>query len=485
MFYNWQNAQPAFRMTLIRTVFKNTLALTIANLFSKLIAAIIGILLVRYLGTAGFGEYSAATALAMFFVAFTDLGFGQLIVREGSRNLESLSACLSNALLVRAVLSFAVFALMLIIASHLTSYRDILPLLLILGFCVFLGELHNIFFRAFQASQEMVFTGIFQLVKSILAGTVIYLLIRSSSSLYAIAWGQTIAVAFVTFFIIVFIVRKYSIRFKPKELLAAFKEALPFGLAGMLLLAYLQMPTILLSVLKSKAEVGLFSASFKMIATLYFVPQIISNVIYPILFKLGAEDLEKHQKTYTAMYRFSSSLGIPASLALFLLAEPIVYFLFGTEFGGAIGVLKAVSWLFALQCMSYPLADALTTADFQWHRTFMHMITLGLCLGFCLLLIPHYGALGAGLALLFAELISLCGFQFLTCILLKGEIVLFKNPLTWLSALIMGIIIFALVPRLNFLIVLSIGMLFYFLSLLVIDRPFAAEFGIVIKKLKQ
>ena len=472
-------------MTLIKTVFKNTLALTIANFSSKVIAAIVGILLVRHLGAAGFGEYSAAIALATLFVAFTDLGFGQLIIREGSRDRKSISTHLSNALLVRAILSSVVFVLMLVVASHLVSYRDILPLLVILGFCVFLGELHNIFFRVFQASQEMVYTGTFQLIKSILAGAVIYLLIRLNYRLYTIAWGQTVAVALMTFFIVIFVIRKYNFQFKPQKLFDAFKEALPFGLAGMLLLAYLQIPTVLLSMERTKVEVGLFSAAFKMIATLYFIPQIISNVIYPILFKLGVKDLEKHQKTYTTMYRFSSSLGIPASLALFLLAEPIVYFLFGAEFKPAISVLRAVSWLFALQCMSYPLADALTTADFQWHRTFMHTITVSSCLVFCLFLIPQYGAFGAGLALLFAEIINLCGFQILTCVLLKGEIVLFKNPLTWLSALIMGVIIFALAPKLNFLIVLFIGMLFYFLSLFVIDRKFVVEFGAIFKKLKE
>jgi O-antigen/teichoic acid export membrane protein len=273
--------------------------------------------------------------------------------------------------------------------------------------------------------------------------------------------------------------------FRVKKLYYMFRQALPFGLAGMLLLIYLQIPIVMLSMVKSKAEVGLFSAAFKLIAALYFIPRIISSVVYPILFQLGARDLDRHKRTYVTLFRFLSSFGLPISLALFLLAEPIIYFLFGAEFKGTINILRVLSWLFALQCMSYPLADALTTADFQWHRTFMHGITAGLCLIFCSFLIPQYGAFGAGLAILFTEFITLCGYQFLTCSLLKGDIIVSKNPIAWLATLIMGIIIFVLMSKLNFLIVLAIGMLTYLLILLTIDRKLASEFSLIVKRLRE
>jgi O-antigen/teichoic acid export membrane protein len=472
-------------MNLIKTIFRNTLALSIANISSKAITAIIGILLARYLGVEKFGEYSVAIAFATLFVAFTDLGFSQIIVREGSRNLESISIHLSNAFLVRIVLSFLSFFLMLIIASSLVNYHDIMGLLMILGLYVFLGDFQNIFFRVFQASQEMVYIGVFQLTRSILIGVTIFLLIRLGVSLYVIAWDQALIVLFVTLGVVIFVFKRYKIVLKAKKLFYMFKQALPFGLAAMLLLVYLQIPIVMLSMMKDKAEVGLFSAIFKLIVALYFIPQIISSVVYPILFRLGAEDLERHKKAYVTLFRFLGSLGLPVSLALFLLAEPIIYFLFGIEFKGAISVLRVLSWLFALQCMSYPLADALTTADFQRHRTFIHGMTVGLCLMFCSFLIPQYGAFGAGLALLFTEFITVCGYQFLICGLLKGNIIIFKNSATWLATLIMGIIIFVLMSSLNFLVVLVIGMIAYLLTLLTMDRQLAAEFSLIIKRLRE
>lgn len=472
-------------MNLIKTVFRNTLALSIANVSSKAITAIVGILLARYLGAERFGEYSVAIAFATVFVALTDLGFGQIIVREGSRNPESISIHVSNAFLVRIVFSFLSFSLMLIIGSRLASYQDIIGLLVILGLYVFLGDFQNTFFRVFQASQEMIYIAAFQLARSILIGVTIFLLIQLGVSLYAIAWGLTLVVFFVTVSVVIFVLGRYGIVLKTKKLFYMFKQAFPFGLAAMLFLVYLQIPIIVLSMMKGKAEVGLFSAAFKSIAALYFIPQIISSVVYPILFRLGAEDLETHRKTYVLLFRFLGSFGLPVSLALFLLAEPIVYFLFGAEFEGTISVLKALSWLFALQCMSYPLADALTTADFQGHRTFMHGMAAGLCLTFCSFLIPHYGALGAGLALLFTEFVILCGYQLLICRLLKGDIILFKNSVTFLATLIMGVTIFLLISILNFFIVLIIGILVYLLALLTMDRQLAEEFGMIVKRLRE
>jgi O-antigen/teichoic acid export membrane protein len=264
-----------------------------------------------------------------------------------------------------------------------------------------------------------------------------------------------------------------------------FKQALPFGLAAMLFLVYLQIPIIMLSVIKDKAEVGIFSAAFKLIVALYFIPQIVSSVVYPILFRLGAEDLDTHQRTYSVLFRFLRSLGLPVSLALFLLAEPTIRFLFGAGFEGSIGALRALSWLFALQCMSYPLADALTTADFQGHRTAVHGMAAGLCLIFCSFLVPRYGAFGASLALLLTESTAVCAYQILIRKLLKGSIILAGYPVAFLAALIMGATILLLRSSLHFLVILIISLLVYLSALLTMDRRLAKEFGAIINRLRE
>jgi O-antigen/teichoic acid export membrane protein len=469
----------------IKTILKNTLALSIANVSTKAITAVVSVLLARYLGAKEFGEYSVAIAFATVFVALTDLGFGQIIVREGSRKADSISAHLSNAFWVRIALSFLSFFLMLAIGSRLESYQDIIGLLVILGLYVFIGDFQNTFFRVLQASQEMIYIAIFQLARSFLIGITVISLIQLDASLLTIAWDLTLVVLAVTVSVALFVFRRYEIVLKTKNLFRMFKEAFPFGLATMLFLVYLQIPTIILSVMKDKTEVGLFSAAFKLIVALYFIPQIISSVVYPILFRLGAEDLERHKKTYAMLFRFLGSFGLPVSMALFLLAKPIVYFLFGPGFIGTVDILKVLCWLLALQCMSYPLADALTTADFQRHRTFMHGLAAGLCTILCLLLIPRHGAFGAGLALLFTELITVCGYQFLTWRHLKGNILFFENSVAILATLIMGMTILVLISFLNLFVVLILGTLIYLVALLTLDRQLAREFGVIIKSLRE
>lgn len=469
----------------IKTIFRNTLALSIANVSSRVITAFVAILLARYLGAGKFGEYSVAIAFATVFVALTDLGFGQIIVREGSRNTETISMHLSNALLARIVLSLLSFSLMLIIGSRLASYHDMIGLLVILGLYVFVGDFQNVFFRVFQASQEMVYIAVFQLIRSVLVGVTIFSLIQLGVTLRVMAWDLTLVVLVVTVSAALLVLRRYQIVLKARKLFPMFKQALPFGLAAMLVLVYLQIPTIMLSMMKDKTEVGLFSAAFKLIVALYFIPQIISSVVYPILFRLGAEDLEEHKRTYVTLFRFLGCFGLPVSLALFLLAEPIIYFLFGPGFQGTIGVLRVLSWLLALQCMSYPLADALTTADFQGHRTFMHGLAAGLCLTLCFLLIPRYGALGAGLAFLFTELVVVCGYQFLVLKLLRGNILVFGNPAAYVATVIMGIAILILMSFLNLFVVLILSLLVYLTALLALDRRLAREFGLIIQKLRE
>ena len=74
---------------------------------------------------------------------------------------------------------------------------------------------------------------------------------------------------------VLFLVRKY-IPLKPQFDFAYWKkflrEAAPLGISAIVVFAYFKMDTILLSVLKTNAEVGIYNAAYKVIENISFFP---------------------------------------------------------------------------------------------------------------------------------------------------------------------------------------------------------------------
>ena len=59
-------------MSTVRTIAKNTLSLTVAEVITKLLAFILVIVVARYLGDVGYGKYAFALAFASFFAIIAD-----------------------------------------------------------------------------------------------------------------------------------------------------------------------------------------------------------------------------------------------------------------------------------------------------------------------------------------------------------------------------------------------------------------------------
>ncbi|MBD3160633.1 MAG: oligosaccharide flippase family protein, partial [Candidatus Latescibacteria bacterium] len=88
-----------------RRVLRNTTWLLFGEVASRLLAAGYQVLLARYLGTALFGEFTLAMALAAILGIVSDLGLTSLTVREVSRNRGAPWSIAAPAMRSRALLA--------------------------------------------------------------------------------------------------------------------------------------------------------------------------------------------------------------------------------------------------------------------------------------------------------------------------------------------------------------------------------------------
>jgi len=249
---------------------------------------------------------------------------------------------------------------------------------------------------------------------------------------------------------------------------AMVRGGLPFGISYLFYYIYFQVATFMLSLMRTTAEVGTYSAAYRLMSVLLFIPGIVTSVLYPILYQLGVGDMEKHKQTVEKIFKFLTAIGLLISLLFFLLADPIIYFLYGAKFAAAGPALKLLSWFFLLEAMSFTIGDVLTTTNNQWTRT---LIQGSAALGNVILnyfMIKQWGIYGASAATLITEVFILLAYLFavrkkvyditiarqLPGVLLAGlglcaVVLLLPNANFFVSAFLAGIVYLILLDRLD------------------------------------
>jgi O-antigen/teichoic acid export membrane protein len=390
----------------IRHIIKNTGALTAATFLSRAIAFIVNIPLARYLGAEGMGLYFAAYAFVNIFSYFNELGVSQLMVQDASRDRRLLPVYFGNALLVKGIAVVVVFLVMLLCLVFMPYGETLCGLIVILGVAMGFNSINQTIYNYYQTRERMAVAAGYQFLQSLLIGLltlgVIYV---TRPGVVAVTVTHLVSYGLVTG-LLVLAVRK-EVRPVPdvSKLPKMIAGGLPFGVQRAVNSAFPHVSLLVLSalLLVPEGEMGLFGVAQSLVVALVFLPNSFAQSIYPILFKMGADDRVRHQRAMEMVFKILAAVGIPASFFLWLLAPQIIDWLYRDKYAGAAPVFAVLCWYFALECLNYPLGDVMTTMNRQKERAVLQGVSLGLLAGLTLWLQPLYGLVGAAWAVLLVE----------------------------------------------------------------------------------
>ena len=176
------------------------------------------------------------------------------------------------------------------------------------------------------------------------------------------------------------------------------QEALTLGLVLFLIQFYFRIDTIMLGLLSSKTEVGLYSVAFNLMEGTFFIPSIVMAAIFPGLSK-AKQFLNYFRKGLLLL----SVTGIAGGGAVFLFAEIIVQTFFAEEFQGSGEILKILAFAIPIVFWGYLMTQSLVALDHN--RIYLAITTFAVLLNVLLnyWLIPEYGAEGAAIATVITE----------------------------------------------------------------------------------
>lgn len=394
-----------------RLIAKNATALGLSSLLAKSIAAVLGILVTRYLGPVPYGDYSTAYAYVGTFILFAELGISQLMVQEGSKNASVLPQYFGNTLFVKTVLCVLCYVAMLL---FMFPYNETVKTMVIfVGIAVCFNAINQSIYNYYQAVQKIYLAALYQFLTTLMIAIFTIIVLVAGLGVVSITFTHLFGYTITT--VLLYLALRKEI--KPKVELPTLSNmvvhGLPFGIHRIFYNVFTQFSILVLSWTATSEEVGIFSAAYKLILILVFIPSMMTSALYPVLYQLGDSDRSQHQGVIEKVFKALSAVGIAGSTLFFVLAGPLTEWLYDGKFNASIPILMIVSWFLALECMSFSLGDILTTTGRQMQRTVVQGLSLLLMAGLIFALKPWLGVYSAAYALILVEIFIFLAYYFL------------------------------------------------------------------------
>lgn len=457
-------------MKTIKTIAKNISLFFIALVTSAILEFFSYMYIARYFGVEGFGILSFALALTAIVSIFVDSGLRQLMVREVARNNSLAEKYLWNITGIKLFLIIAAYSL-LILFIYLLSYTEItIKVIYFIAFANILKAFSQNFYGIFQAYERMEYESLGRILESAL---------HLIGALFVISYGfslvyLSILYALASLIILVFNYIISMLKFvKPRLEIdwyfwkTTIKEAIPFGLSLIFVTIIYWTSSVMLSLIKGNAEVGWYNAAYRIVLVLLFIPTVFTTGVYPVMAKFFKTSEESMRLSYNMHFKYMVILGIPSGVGITLLAQKIILLIFGVEYTNSIIALQILVWSSVLIFISQPIGNLFCCVNEQKIVAKVNAICVVLNLALNLILIPKYGIIGASIATVFTEFISLT-FLFVLSIKInygiKKELINITMKV-FVSSTLMGLFILFSYGYLNIFIQSLFAVLFYFIVL--------------------
>ena len=382
-----------------RRIFSNIAWMFMERVMVTLAVLASNIYVVRSLGVSRFGELSYLLAILGLVVVAADFGLRRVL-------LVSFGRPASGALVSATLLLKTVVAVLLGAASYVAFLQSgeagFLALVL---FCVFAplevyafvmqAELRNDLLAKIRTGLALAGAGTRVWLCLEGMGSVNLLLLTyvvQSVLLFLAAWAWTASDDKKTWHVSF---SHFSRVWRLSKIV--FSKSIYFFFSMLIIQAHYRVDQIMISKIAGSAELGIYSAAYKLVEQLLMIPAIISAVLLPQM-ALNRKNRELTRNHLSMIYGTTMLASIGAAIPLMLMATPLIRLAFGAEFSAAGEVLfylmLGVPFLFLAN-----MSGLYFTVFGQERQAFIRNLSgLAVNVALNLFMIPRYGATGAALS---------------------------------------------------------------------------------------
>lgn len=397
-------------MSLSRKVLINIIALFGARIAYRFLAALAMILATNYFGASVYGHFATALAWSNIFLAVNDLGMSTLMVRDAARDHTSMPVVFGNTLIVEILFSLLFFGITIALAAgfHYDHITFILIMILTAAGLVyeFRKVMRGIFRVLFQLKDVVVLEVLMGIAT--FGGTwfILHSALEQQDALFNLAWLRLLLNALFVGGMFLYTFRVVRPHYDVKKIIPMIKESFPFSLYNFFFMLYFQIDQIIISLLGTSRDVGLYSSAAQIVGVALFIPLMVFQVTMPIMYRYSKENPKKYKRIHHVLTRYLSAIGIPAGCGLLLFAPEIIALVYPRGgFVDAIPILRIFGLFLAIRFIGIGHGNSLTTMDRPRLRANIQIFAVGVNIIADIILIIRFGPLGAAIATTFTELI--------------------------------------------------------------------------------
>ncbi|MEK7142594.1 MAG: flippase [Patescibacteria group bacterium] len=337
-------------MSFTRKVALNTIVQIIGKVLTTLISLVLIAALTRYLGVAGYGQYTTIFAFTQFFAVLADFGFFWFLVREISKPAAPLEKIANNVLTFRAFVALAFFAIAFLVGLLVPQYHDIRLGIGIIAAASFWMTLNGTYVGIFQNKLRMDKAALTDVWGRLVILGIVFWQIHIGTSLNQILWAYFLGnlFNFLASAMLGRIYLKFRLAFDFSYWREIFRECLPIAIVTILGLIYFKIDTVMLSLLRSPTDVGIYGPPYKIVEILVLFPAIFMGNVFPIVTGYIYAKDERLGNAYQKSFDFLLMMALPIVVGVIMTANRIIQLVAGDEFLSA----QTISPVWGMQATS-------------------------------------------------------------------------------------------------------------------------------------
>lgn len=364
------------------------------------VLALVGIsFITRYLGKDGFGDYATILAFFTFFSALADLGLYAISTREISRPESDELEILGNVFTMRLILSVAMALVAPVLVLAFPYSSAVKSGIIIAASAYVFSSSYSVLIGLFQKRLAMDKVAIGELVGRIFQVVIIILVVRKDIGFLAIV-GALFVNMLVSFLVIFAWSRKYlsfSLRFNWGTWKNFLAQSYPVGISAIITFAYFKLDTILLSIMKTSSEVGIYNAAYKVLENISFFPAMLIGLVMPIMSLYIFHERDKFLQVADKVFKVFLIITVPLVIGVLFLAGNIINLIGGAGFSEATIVLRILSFAIAFIFFGNFFTNVIIAGNLQKKMMRVLFFCAVFNVSLNLVLIPRFSYLGAAI----------------------------------------------------------------------------------------
>jgi PST family polysaccharide transporter len=380
-------------------VLQNIVGLLSGRFLGLALAGVSSVLLARYLGSLGLGQYAALVAYMSLFSWLGSFGLDQIITREAARRREDAGSILMTGAvlgLIFATLTSIVALLVAPLAGYRGELRWLLVLialdLLVLNPIKYPGIVFQVDLRQWYG----VSIGLFRQVVWI--GVVITCALTRASLFWVVAGRAFCGIVETTLYLIVsFQFFSKPVRFLYGEVRTLLAHSAPLAIVLLAGNIYHRVDQVLLHRLVNDQELGQYVSAVNLTEVLSTFPMALMASLFPILCHFSTDE-PRFDQYVRLSFRYLNVVAFALCVVFTLGSRDIIRTLYGQPFARAAPMLGALVWSECGAFFGGVMSGALIARNLQGLTVAPNIAGAVFNLVLNLIFIPRWGGLGAAWA---------------------------------------------------------------------------------------